>query len=173
MILFFELELILQYLLRMSGCPLDINRARTVFATNLCIVMFTFLSWCTCRYIDKIQMINIPELKLFIDRYRPPFTYGKALQCFKMFFNLWTYHILCFLIGFSASCKTQSFLLYGFYYRYKVEINETLANSWLHCKDLCAKDDICRDYRYNDTTGICLISILQKMSTVIFMNAYR
>nr|XP_022312041.1 mucin-17-like [Crassostrea virginica] len=57
--------------------------------------------------------------------------------------------------GFSTSCKTQSFLLHGFYYRYKVEIKETLANSWLHCRDLCAKDDICRDYRYNATTGIC------------------
>ena len=60
-----------------------------------------------------------------------------------------------FFKGFSTSCKTQSFLHYGFYYRYQVEINETLANSRLHCKDLCAKDDICRDYRYNDTTGIC------------------
>nr|XP_022312037.1 mucin-3A-like [Crassostrea virginica] len=57
--------------------------------------------------------------------------------------------------GSSASCKTQSFLHYGFNYRYKVEINETLANSRLHCQDLCAKDDICRDYRYNATTGIC------------------
>ena len=153
--LVFELELILQYLLRMSACPLDINRARTVFATTLCIVMFTFHSWCTYRYIDKIQMIYPHELKLFIDRYWPPFTYGKALQCFKMFSSLWTYHILCFLTGSSASCKTESFLLHGFYYRYKVEINKTLANSWLHCKDLCARDDICRDYRYNATTGIC------------------
>ena len=81
------------------------------------------------------------------------------LQCFKIFSSSSTNHILCFFFvffqGFSTSCKTQSFLLHGFYYRYKVEINETLANSWLHCKDLCAKDDICRDYRYNATTGIC------------------
>ena len=60
-----------------------------------------------------------------------------------------------FFKGFTTSCKTQSFLHYGFYYRHQVEINETLANSRLHCQDLCAKDDICRDYRYNATTGIC------------------
>ena len=109
----------------------------------------------------------------YIDRYRPPFTYEKVLQCFKIFSSLWTYHILCFFKGLSTSCKTKSFMNNGFYYKHQVEINETLAKSRLHCKDLCAKDDICRDYRYNDTTGICLISILQKTSTVIFMNAYR
>ena len=100
-------------------------------------------------------MINIHGLNLFIGRYRPPFTYEKVLQCFKIFSSLWIYHILCFLKGLSTSCKTKSFMNNGFYYRHQVEINETLANSWLHCIDLCANDDICRDYRYNATTGIC------------------
>ena len=70
MILVSELELILQYFLRKCTCPLDINRARTVFATNLCIVLLRFDLLCSHRYIDKFQMINVHEYKFFIDRLR-------------------------------------------------------------------------------------------------------